>query len=672
VKQDKSAALTTAPVTAVKPPPAPPVIERIRNRDLPVPIINERLIRDVMVGKPAETGPPSGTEAFSPEEAPAPAGVAPEENAGASPTAPVNSPPSSLAPDVMTQPGSAPAPPGASTAAPSVPEKAKPDDAASDKQSTNDQNAAMTEAATPNSNPVDAPENVVVQGGEPAKPESTTPVSTPTSTPPSESAMPDANVGGEAFGAVEPLKDQAVSAKNASSETTTAIAETLPLHGNLDSAAATVYAQAPQAQPQVESAKPATPTASQEETIDSAGAEPTITAAAADTVAPVIPDSPTITAPHESIEFDSASAQTETVMDTASAAPEASASQSTSAEAKAHFGENVSLNLPPGSILGEVEKDETVTEDGVMVIDNDEAVEMKQTIAYQELPTDSGKTRVLVGAKFPVVMSSEVTSKTAKRGDVIEARLKYDLKIGDRVIAKKGDVVFGHLNYTLKARSTMHSLLSLDRWYRNSGCLGVAFDEIVNLEGAHFPLVAAPSQTARIIKNKGEGRVLGVNHAGQITGPWSQQLRYKAIRVGLNAAMAPAGVFSFGAMPVALGCIGAVNPSFAFMKPVGLNVRHRRIKGFAWGFLSGIPGSFLIEDTVIKGQEAVIKPGDEFLAEFRQEFTGEPVTDASLMAGASTKVHGQVVATKDEPKAASKQAPKPRTSQKPAPTGKPN
>ena len=214
-----------------------------------------------------------------------------------------------------------------------------------------------------------------------------------------------------------------------------------------------------------------------------------------------------------------------------------------------------------------------------------------------------------------MVFCSQITSKTAKIGDPIEAHLKYDLKVRERLVASKGSLVRGHLDYVLKARSAMHSLVSPTRWYRNSGCVGVCFDELVNEKGEHIPLFAKPAQSARIVKNKYEGRVLGVNHSGQVTGPWSQQLRYKAIRIGLNAAMAPAGVFSFGAMPVALGVIGAVNPSFAFMKPVGQNVRHRRIKGFAWGFLSGVPGSWIIEDTVIKGQEAVIMPGDELLAE---------------------------------------------------------
>jgi hypothetical protein len=288
------------------------------------------------------------------------------------------------------------------------------------------------------------------------------------------------------------------------------------------------------------------------------------------------------------------------------------------------------------------ETDGTVMEGGVMVVDCDEKAQVQQEIKYENLETDEAKTHIKAGAVFPVVVSSQISSKTAKKGDAIEARLKYDLKIGDRLIAHKGAEVHGHINYALHARSAMRSLVSPERWYRNSGVLGVEFDEIINEKGEHLPLIACPARTSRIIKNKNEGRVLGVNHLGQITGPWSQQLRYKAIRIGLNAAMAPAGVFSFGAMPVALGLLGAANPSFAFMKPVGNNVRHRRLKGFAWGFLSGVPGSWIIEDTVTKGQESIIKPGDEFLAEFRQEFNGEPASEAQLMPNASVKVHGHV------------------------------
>lgn len=314
---------------------------------------------------------------------------------------------------------------------------------------------------------------------------------------------------------------------------------------------------------------------------------------------------------------------------------DAVASDKTDKTEKSGAAESEQLASVP--MLGRVSTNEPI------VVDNDEVVETESTIKYEDLPTDEGKTRVKTGARFPVVISSQITTKTAKKGDPVEARLKYDLKIGDRLIAKKGAVVNGHINYSLPARSTMHSLVSPTRWYRNSGCVGISFDEIINDKGEHLPLVAVPARAARVVKNKGEGRELGINHEGQVTGPWSQQLRYKAIRIGLNAALAPAGAFSFGAMPIALGVIGAANPSFAFMKPVGLNVRHRRIKGFFWGALSGVPGSWLIEDTVVKGQEAVIKPGDEFLAEFQQEFTGEPASEAMMMPNAKSKVHGQVM-----------------------------
>lgn len=290
----------------------------------------------------------------------------------------------------------------------------------------------------------------------------------------------------------------------------------------------------------------------------------------------------------------------------------------------------------------------------VIVIDNDEAVEVEETIAYEELPTDEGKTKIKSGAQFPVVMSSQLNSKNNKAGDTLQARLKYDLKIGPRLIAPKGSMVTGHINYNLPARSVLHSLVTPKRWYKNSGVIGITFDEIINDKNEHIALNAKPARKARIIKNKAEGRELGVNDVGQITGPWGQQLKYKAIRVGLNFALAPAGVFSFGAMPVALGVIGAANPSFAFMKPVGTNVRHRRIKGFAWGFLSGIPGSWLIEDTVTKGQEAIVKPGDEFLVELKEEFTGEARSEATLMPGSAAKVRGQVLTDTKTTKSKSK------------------
>jgi hypothetical protein len=63
--------------------------------------------------------------------------------------------------------------------------------------------------------------------------------------------------------------------------------------------------------------------------------------------------------------------------------------------------------------------------------------------------------------------------------------------------------------------------------------------------------------------------------------------------------------------------------------------------------ISGAPGGFLIADMIIKGAETAIKPGDEFLVEFKQDFTGEPGTDAELLGGANKDVRGEVVGSPD-------------------------
>src|SRR5208337_3104924 len=112
------------------------------------------------------------------------------------------------------------------------------------------------------------------------------------------------------------------------------------------------------------------------------------------------------------------------------------------------------------------------------IVEGDEKTQSPDEIKYQNLETDEGKTHIKAGAVFPVVISSQISSKTSKKGDPVEARLKYDLKIGDRLIAHKGAEVHGHINYSLKARPAMRALISHERWYRNAGCLGLEFDEI--------------------------------------------------------------------------------------------------------------------------------------------------------------------------------------------------
>jgi len=280
--------------------------------------------------------------------------------------------------------------------------------------------------------------------------------------------------------------------------------------------------------------------------------------------------------------------------------------------------------------------------DQPVIIDNDEQ-KYEATYAWKEIPDDTGKTKISAGARFPVVIESYITSKDAKVGDAIEGRTQVDLRIGGRLVAAKGSCVVGHVSVVHPARKMIAAELCPNkRWMRPAGSLSIQLDEIINQDNEHIPLVAQPARQPRIVKNVNEGRVLGVNHKGEIASPLSTQVKHQLLHIAIRAGASAGGVFSMGAVPVAYAAIGAINPSFAFMQPVGKNVRHRRLKGAGLGLLGGLPGGFLIADSIVRGPESIIKPGDVFEAEFKQDFTGEPSTTAELLDDAHKSVHGEI------------------------------
>lgn len=312
------------------------------------------------------------------------------------------------------------------------------------------------------------------------------------------------------------------------------------------------------------------------------------------------------------------------------------------------------VTAEPGTttVVSTVQVNGQPTECQIVVIDNDQLgeEEVKEEWKWEEIPDEAGKTHIVAGAQFPVILISEHNSKTSKVGNPVEGRLNIDLKIGGKLVATKGCRVIGHVFTVRPARRLLHAELSPKAWMKANGAIGIQFDEIISHTGEHLPLVAMPARQPRIVVNKHEGRIMGVNHRGEVASPLSTQLKGQAAHLAIRAGCSAAGVFSMGAVPLAYGVVGAINPSFAFLKPVGLNVRHRRLKGFAMGVCQGLPGGFLVSDMIIKGPEAVVKPGDTFLCEFKEKFTGEPATAAELLPGASTKVQGEVLSGVHEKK----------------------
>lgn len=302
--------------------------------------------------------------------------------------------------------------------------------------------------------------------------------------------------------------------------------------------------------------------------------------------------------------------------------------------------------VPPGAVINPATKTSsaaTPPHTGVIVIDMDEDTPQTKEPIWKDLPDSPDQNHISKGTEFPVSCISSLTSKTAKEGDPIEARLKVDLKIGGNLIAPKGSLVRGHVTSSYPARRLLAAETGLKRWMKASGALGLQFDEIINHKNEHIRLEAIPARHARIINNKNTGRVLGVNHQGQIASPLSVQLKHQGVHMAVRGAAAVGGVFTMGAVPVVFGALGAIDPSFAFMHPVGKNVHHRRLKGFGMGVISGLPGGFILADFLIRGVESQIRPGDEFLVSLKQDFTGQKSTSAELVPYPHTRLRGEIL-----------------------------
>jgi len=200
------------------------------------------------------------------------------------------------------------------------------------------------------------------------------------------------------------------------------------------------------------------------------------------------------------------------------------------------------------------------------------------------------------------------------------------------------------------ARKVLKAELSRHRWLKSAGEFGIQFDEIVTEQNEHLPLVAIPARQVRFVKDMNEGRVLGINDQGEIVSPLSAQLKSQSIHWGIHIGVTAAGIagrpIGLSVIPATYACIGAIDPSFAFMHPVGKNMKHRRIKGFALGLISGVPGGGFICDAIVRGPEAIIEPGDSFEVELKKTFTGEHMIVAKSVEQspkASATVHGQVL-----------------------------
>lgn len=210
--------------------------------------------------------------------------------------------------------------------------------------------------------------------------------------------------------------------------------------------------------------------------------------------------------------------------------------------------------------------------------------------------------------RFSVILQQQLDSKYAKPGDSVVARLGSPLKIGSELFLP-GSTVVGHVTEVDHARCHLRAEVSPKRWLRADGALAVQFDEIESqTDGAQAPICAtALPLTSEFRKTLSEKKI-AVSKKGCVEVSRTSEIRPKLTRMALGAA----AMTHSPIVPVVGGLIGAVAPSMVLEsadRDYQKEVSHRRLKGFATGVAAGLPGGFLINDTMMKGRDAVIPPG---------------------------------------------------------------
>lgn len=243
----------------------------------------------------------------------------------------------------------------------------------------------------------------------------------------------------------------------------------------------------------------------------------------------------------------------------------------------------------------------------------------------------------LIGYHFtaPIILTSHVDSKTVMIGQTIEGKLKNDFVLAGRTYATKNAVVKGHVA-TYMAPRTMSQSLGSDRRFNSRAALVVQFDEIIDACGARIPIVGVPSrQTANIPGHNSPAREVKVDAQGRIVKAEAvlsdkQRNVYTTARVATFVPIPGSFLVTTITEPVVMGVAGAADPSFAYNKPIDTKVKHRRIKGMIYAFLTNLPGAFLVQSVVEKGDEIILLPGDELCIDMQFKQPPPPIAVADV------------------------------------------
>ncbi len=256
--------------------------------------------------------------------------------------------------------------------------------------------------------------------------------------------------------------------------------------------------------------------------------------------------------------------------------------------------------------------------------------------------------------QFPVVFKTSIDSAKAQEGDEVKAYLKEDLFIENRLVAPEGSVVVGHIDTVRKSRRLAKSaIMKEDRFHKN-GSVRIVFDEIITPDEEHIRITGIVSKQSTTFIDGRHPREVVVGNKGEFKKAEEvltedEKTVSNIVNYGVNYGLTPLGtVASFGALPVIMGVLGALEPSIVTQRVVTKDEKHPRINGFTYGAIGGLPGAPALQAFMLKGSEISIKAGDELLIQAHSPYE-ETATSLGVSSQILTPGYKQGASTLVEP-----------------------
>ena len=212
------------------------------------------------------------------------------------------------------------------------------------------------------------------------------------------------------------------------------------------------------------------------------------------------------------------------------------------------------------------------------------------------------------GSLFPITLITPLASRTVKVGQPIKGMLIEDITLGGKTIAPKGSHITGWVSTIQNPRNVLKSKVTSKNWLNANGAISIHFAALEPSNGLPKVLIDAEPAPGTPVRGPQDEHELCVHKDGAISVKWSG-IKYGAEGVAISAASWATGPFKFITGPVLSGAAGALQPEYAFDKPVLRDDALTRTKGGLVGAVKGLPGGFIITGVANKGGYISIPSG---------------------------------------------------------------